>query len=299
MAANNPDKCLITFWGTRGSIPTPGRATEKYGGNTPCVSARHGDHIVIFDAGTGIRGLGLELADEIATKQEALPIYLFLSHTHWDHIQGLPFFTPVYIPETHLTIFGSANAGGPLSEVLMGQMNPTYFPIDMSNLAANIAVHELKEQTITVGQMQVSWQQQLFHPGGTVRYALEIDGKKFVYASDVELDFAFDPDNPSEDAAKAAQEYLDFVAGADLLIADGQYTDSEYESKKGWGHTSLSVLFDAAHRAKVKKLAVFHHEPLFSDSYIDQLYAQYGRKYYEADPPMKIFWSREGTTLSL
>lgn len=298
MAASG-DKCLITFWGARGSIPTPGRVTEKYGGNTPCVSARCGDNLVVFDAGTGIRELGNELNEEFENTAGQIPINIFLSHTHWDHIQGLPFFAPAYKAKTPITIFGSPRKEGVLNDVLQGQMKSSYFPVDMSNLGADITIQELNESELSLGEFKINWQEQIYHPGGTVRYSLNHKNKKLVYATDVELNLAFAPQDKFEEAKQEADRYLEFIADSDLLIADGQYTDKQYQSKMGWGHTSLSVLFDAAYQARVKRLAVFHHEPDASDRVLDDLYIKHSRSYCAGEHMMEIFWAREGMSLSL
>lgn len=295
-SSSAPDKFVVTFWGTRGSIPTPGRITEKYGGNTPCVAVQHKDTIIILDAGSGIRNYGLVLAEEFAN-DGSRPIHLFLSHTHWDHIQGLPFFAPAYMPGTELTILG--RKGAILKEILAGQMSTDYFPIDMSMLAAKLDVREMSSDVIQIGDVTVDWQEQVEHPGGCARYRLQVGDKRLVYASDVELDKIFYPDEPSEEREQLAQEYIDFVRGADLLIADGQYTEEEYKSKRHWGHTSIPVILDVAYQAGVKQVAVFHHDPLASDKHLDALWVQYNAEYSAKSPPMTIFWAREGLTVPI
>ena len=290
----------VTFWGTRGSIPTPGRITEKYGGNTPCVSIQSNGEYIIFDAGSGIRNYGLELQNGgLGTDENPLTLYLFLSHTHWDHIQGLPFFNPAYIKGNKLVIYGSPKKERILESILSGQMDLQYFPITMSTLAADVSVKEITEEAIRFGDVVVDWQEQHYHPGGCIRYRVLANGKKIVYASDVELDMAFYPEKKTKETESNAQEYLDFIEGADLLIADGQFTGEEYATKAGWGHTSIPVLLEVAYRAKVKQLALFHHDPQHSDKFLNDLWSKYSPQYHTADPAMHIFWAREGLTMPI
>lgn len=292
-------KPLITFWGTRGSISTPGRITEKYGGNTPCVTVQYEDICVILDAGTGIRNLGIELEEEIQRKGNQASLHLFLSHTHWDHIQGFPFFQPVFIKDTKLTIHGNPHRERVVASILKNQMDSDYFPVSMSDVAADISMQEIKEEVIALGPIVVDWQEQHFHPGGSVRYRLNVDGKKIVYATDVELNMAFDPGSTEPNKEALAQEYRDFIQEADLLIADGQYTDEEYASKPGWGHTSIPLLLEIASQARVKQLAVFHHDPQHSDKFLDELRMESRSKYGIDEIDMELFWAREGMTLAI
>jgi len=299
MTSFNNDKTLITFWGTRGSVSTPGRITEKYGGNTPCVSLSHRGTTVILDAGTGIRNLGLELVQGEDTQAHPLSLHLFLSHTHWDHIQGLPFFQPAYLESTHLTIYGSPKKERFLGAVLKGQMDYDYFPVDMSSLTAEIHIQEISEEIIQLGPIKVDWQEQVYHPGGSVRYRFHIKGKKIVYATDIELDQLFCETDTDEKRESLCREYLEFIDKADLLIADGMYTGDEYPNKRGWGHSSIPVLIEIACRARVRQLAVFHHDPQHSDTFLDDLWVKNRPKYVSGSHHMVLFWAREGLTLSV
>ncbi|RLC23965.1 MAG: MBL fold metallo-hydrolase [Deltaproteobacteria bacterium] len=296
MNASGADRMLITFWGTRGSISTPGRATEKYGGNTPCVFIRYGDIRIIFDAGTGIRGLGLLLAREMEGGKDPAPLHLFLSHTHWDHIQGLPFFKPAYRKGARITIYGSSNKERFLENVLKRQMDMDYFPVGLSDMAADIRIREMSDETVVIGPVVVDWQEQVFHPGGSVRYRLSAGGKRVVYATDVELDRIVRPEKEDADSARYVQEYLEFIEDADLLIADGQYTAEEYGKKAEWGHTSIPVIIGLARRAGVRQLAIFHHDPQHSDGMIDRLWKEC-QDDRVGGGLTEIFWAREGMTL--
>jgi phosphoribosyl 1,2-cyclic phosphodiesterase len=298
VCADSPHKLLTTFWGTRGSISTPGSSTKKYGGNTPCVSVQYGESAVVLDAGTGIRPLGLELARRLKTSPPS-PQHILLSHTHWDHIQGLPFFEPAYMPGAELIIYGSPQKESFLEAILRGQMDINYFPVEMKELAANVTIREVGDQTISIGDLQIDIQEQVCHPGGSVRFRLEAAGKRVVYATDVELDAIFNPEEPSVAMDRLATEYREFIADADLLIGDAQFTADEYVGKKGWGHTSIPTLLRIAHEQHVKQLAVFHHDPERSDTRIDALWHQHAPEYSSATPPMKVFWAREGMTVEL
>jgi len=291
---------LITFWGTRGSITTPGRLTEKYGGNTPCVALTYEDTYIIFDAGTGMRPLGIELIEDFTKEGGPAPsFHLFLSHTHWGHVHGIPFFLPVFIKDTKLTIHGSPHKERYIEAILKSQMDSGYFPISMSDVAADVSIQCISEEVITLGSVVVDWQEQHFHPGGSLRYRLNVDGKKIVYATDVELNLIFDPDSKEPNKEALAQEYRDFIYEADLLIADGQYTEEEYSTKVGWGHASISLLLEIANQSKVKQLAVFHHDPQHSDKFLDALSMESRSKYRFDEGEMDVFWAREGMTLAI
>jgi len=299
MTTNKNEKMFVTFWGTRGSISTPGRITEKYGGNTPCVSVRYDDTQIIFDAGTGIRNLGIELLEEIKGDENPTLLHLFLSHTHWDHIQGLPFFLPSYHKNTKLIIYGSHRKERFLASILKEQMDFDYFPVSMSSFAADISIREMDDKVMQIGPLVIGWQEQVYHPGGSVRYKIIINGSKIVYATDVELNRIFDNLKDNETNENLAREYMDFIQDADLLIADAQYTEEEYTEKVGWGHSSVSVLLETAFKANVKQLAVFHHDPQHSDQFLDDLWMGTRSKYSSNERKMDVFWAREGMTLAI
>jgi len=290
---------LVTFWGTRGSIATPGRLTEKYGGNTPCVSVVHDHTHIILDAGTGIRQLGLSYEEQFEKKNTVFPLHLFLSHTHWDHIQGLPFFDLAYQKDARINIYGSYHKERLLESILKGQMDVNYFPVSFSEMAADIRIQQVSENPVTLDRIRVEWQEQIFHPGGSVRYGLNAAGKRIVYATDVELDRIFRIGFDEPERKRHLREYLEFVAGADLLIADGQYTDDEYKKKAGWGHTSMPVILDLAKEAGIKQLAVFHHEPRHSDKDLDRYWKDAQRRLDESNSALNVFWAREGMTVAV
>jgi phosphoribosyl 1,2-cyclic phosphodiesterase len=224
---------------------------------------------------------------------------LFLSHTHWDHIQGLPFFQPAYEKDTAITIYGSSYKEKFLASILKGQMDYEYFPVSMAVFSADIRIQEISEEALQVGKLVVEWQEQVYHPGGSVRYGLLVDGKKIVYATDIELNRIFRSGSGNEKDHALAHDYLHFIENADLLIADGQYTDEEYASKVGWGHSSIQLLVDIAYQAQVKQLAVFHHDPQHSDKFLDAFWMENRSRFQSDYKKMDIFWAREGITLAV
>ena len=307
MTQKKSSKTLVSFWGTRGSVPTPGGTTEKYGGNTACVSVEYGATEIILDAGTGIRALGISIMNRNqertkTNKPKKRTLHLLLSHTHWDHIQGLPFFEPAYAEGTKLIIYGSPKKGRFLDSILAGQMDVNYFPVDMNALSADITIKEIPSDTVLkVGRVEVSNQEQIRHPGGSLRYRLKCGKKTIVYATDVELDTFLGTKPKTQQNRNLAKQYREFIRNADLLIADGQYTAQEYAKRKGlkWGHTSIPLLVKTAYEEGVKQLAVFHHDPQNSDSALDTLWAKYAPEYNAREPAMNIFWAREGMTLAI
>ncbi len=303
----------IKFWGVRGSIPCPGPLTVKYGGNTPCIDLRLQDtgRQIIIDAGSGIRELGNYMMAHDLPKGP-IDTDIFLSHTHWDHIMGFPFFTPGYLPTTKLRIHGPVTLeGGSLEQVMAGQMTYRYFPIREVELAADIEYIELKEGRIDLGDGLILTTKYLNHPILCLGYRFEYQGKVFCTAYDTEPFrnlFPSDPEDPDYDELMAEEGRLvadeqnqaveQFIAGADLLVYDSQYTLQEYESSKlGWGHTSLEYACEAAGRAGVKAMALFHHDPMRSDDQLDQLSLTHCQPGRYGDT--RIFFAREGMELEL
>jgi phosphoribosyl 1,2-cyclic phosphodiesterase len=291
---------FVRFWGTRGSIPTPGPSTRKYGGNTSCVEIRSGEDLIICDGGSGLRDLGLDLL-----KRGSKPVvgHMFFSHPHWDHIQGFPFFAPVYLPASTLYVYGASKGDRRFHDLLSGQMRSDYFPVDFSELRASIEARDLDASGGEVGPVKVRTFG-LEHPGGAIAYSFEREGRKVVYATDNELDrrFPVDFDARKDKAARrpVPQDYVDFVAGADLLIADSQYTDDEYPQKAGWGHSRAFTVVDAALLAKVGQLALFHHDPMHSDQDLDRLVGESReRAAATSRDDFVVFGAREGLELRI
>ena len=298
----------IRFWGVRGSIPSPGPKTQKYGGNTACTELRVGpaNRIIIIDAGSGIRTLGNYL---MANDLPKGPIRadIFLSHTHWDHIMGYPFFTPIYIPGTKLKVHGPVSfEEDPLEEVVGGQMKYRYFPVNMGELASEIDYIRLKEDPhIDLGEGLVLRTKLLNHPITALGYRFEYGKKAVCTCYDTEPFrnlFITDSSHPAYDEAMAFEgeevaieqnkAVEQFFAGADLLIYDAQYTAAEYGARLNWGHTAMEYAIEAANRAGVKRLALFHHDPDRTDATLDELaeiYCQPG-KYGSTE----VLFAREG-----
>lgn len=294
---------LVKFWGTRGSIPTPGRLTEKYGGNTSCVEVRIGDRILIFDCGTGLRDLGISYLQEFGNN--GVEAHIFLSHTHWDHIQGFPFFMPAFRRGNTFYLYGAASRRESINQLLSGQMQPEYFPARMDDMEASFHFRAFRDIVDLGDGIQVEIGE-LYHPGTSYGFAIHYQGSKIVYATDNELNMGLklmrDKDFSSgwlDPMLTLKSHLLPFFSGADLLIADCQYTDAEYFSKLGWGHASVSAVAEVALKANVKRLALFHHEPLHADRVVDMLVADCKRYVQHRSNTLEVFGAREGMVLKL
>jgi phosphoribosyl 1,2-cyclic phosphodiesterase len=295
-------KLGVTFWGTRGSIAAPGPATTVYGGNTSCVEVRAGEDILIFDAGTGIRELGLALIKEFHNRP--LTVHLFISHTHRDHIQGFPFFMPAYMPGTTVQLYGAPGPGRSLEKLLAGQMNPDYFPVALGDMAAKIQMHEFQGTSFQIGNTTVA-ATYLNHPGMTLGYRVTTGGKTIVYATDNEQYRAtLEHVGQRAEAGRQFGQHLDeafvsFVSGADLYIGEAQYTDEEYRERIGWGHSPLSATVEVALKANVKSLALFHHDPMHSDDVVAAMEAEARRLVTSRGGTLHCFAAREGQKLEV
>lgn len=303
----------VRFWGVRGSIPSPGPTTQKYGGNTACIELRVGpeDRIIIIDAGSGIRTLGNYLMANDLPKGP-ISADIFLSHTHWDHIMGYPFFTPIYVPGTTLRVHGPVSfEDDPLEEVVGGQMKYRYFPINLGELASKVEYKRLKEDpSIDMGDGLHLSTKLLNHPITSLGYRFEYEGKVVCTCYDTEPFrnlFITDPDDPDYDEVMALEgeevaveqnlAIEQFFSGADLLIYDAQYTDEEYSARINWGHTTMEYAIGAANRAGVKKLALFHHDPDRLDSTLDELAKIYCEPGKFGDT--EVFFAREAMEIQL
>jgi phosphoribosyl 1,2-cyclic phosphodiesterase len=254
---------IVRFWGTRGSIATPGEATVKYGGNTACTEVRCGDQLLILDAGTGIRGLGVSLLREF--QQRPIKGHIFIGHTHWDHIQGFPFFAPAFNPNNEFSIYSLHGAEKPLKKIFRGQMDSDYFPVLLSDMNAHLEFCEL-ESEVDLGATRVSYVF-LNHPGLAVGFRISFAGRSLVYISDHETYGRLTPNGQGPNLMDI--DIARFAEGADLLISEAQYTEEEYAQKKGWGHSTFLDALDRAAQAKVKSLAIIHHDPSHDDVFMD------------------------------
>ncbi len=297
----------IKFWGVRGSIPCPGPSTVKYGGNTACIEVWFEDieRLIIIDAGSGIRELGNDMLKRDMMKK-GIRAEILLTHTHWDHIMGFPFFTPIYIPGAKLSVYGPVTyEDETLEETVGGQLTYRYFPVRQAELAAKIEYISLKEEKLDLGDGIKLTTKYLNHPVLCLGYRLEYKGKTLCTAYDTEPFqnvFCSDPDDPSydegmfregEEVAKEENQRLgSFFSRSDLLIYDAQYTRDEYSpSKIGWGHTSIEHAIEFSEGCGVKRLALFHHEPLRSDEEIDKLTDKYCGPRKESG--MEVSFARE------
>lgn len=258
----------VRFWGVRGSIPTPGAKTVKYGGNTPCIEIRAGSELIIIDGGSGLRNLGQTLLDEMP-----LVARMFFTHFHWDHIQGFPFFLPAFIKGNRFDLFGSNKLSGTLAETLAGQMNFPNFPVSLSDMAAHMKFHDLREgEAVACGDAVIS-NAQLNHPGGVFGYRVDFGGHAVVVATDTE--------HYSVPDAKL----VELAEGADVLIYDAMYTPEEYAGddsrapKTGWGHSTWEEAVKVVDAARVRKLVLYHHDPEHDDAMIDRIEAEAQRAF--------------------
>ncbi len=253
----------VTFWGVRGSIPSPGPDTTEFGGNTSCVEVRAGDVLVIFDGGTGLRLLGKKLVREMP-----ITAHIFFSHVHWDHIQGFPFFDPAFVPGNAIYLYGGNNVSRTLEETLAGQMDHPSFPVHLTEMGARMTFLDLYEgQTVHLesadGDQVTVTTARGNHPNGVWAFRVEHKGSSVMYATDTEHYAIVDP--------KLAR----LAKGVDVLIYDAQYTPEEYAGtsgrggpKVGWGHSTFAAAVDLAKAADVKKLVLFHHDPSQSDAQV-------------------------------
>lgn len=289
----------MKFWGVRGSIPTPGPTTLHYGGNTSCIEIRAAGQIIILDAGTGLRLLGRELMAEFG--ERPLDLTLLLTHTHWDHIQGLPFFLPVYQPNNRLRILGYEGARLGLETVLKSQMESPFFPIGLKEVPANIRIEELKDWDFDLGQVSVS-ACNACHPGKCVGYRLSVAGRAMAFFPDNELRrsppgaaAAASPGSPSRDGQ---QDLVEFVRGVDVLVMDAQYDADEYERHVGWGHGCVDEVVALALEAQAKRLYLFHHDPNHDDAKISEMVV-HARTLAARKGELQVEAAREGSTVQL
>jgi len=251
----------ITFWGVRGSIPSPGPDTVGVGGNTSCVEVRAGKLLLVFDGGTGLRVLGKTLLKEMP-----ITAHLFFSHVHWDHIQGFPFFDPAFVPGNVINLYGGNNVSRTLEETLAGQMDHPSFPVHLTDMGAKMHFHDVLEGVPIEldagdGTKAVITSAHGNHPNGVWAYRVDHGGKSVMYATDTEHYAVVDP------------RLAALAKNVDVLIYDSQYTPEEYAgtagtggSKVGWGHSTFAEAVRLVKEAQAKKLVLYHHDPMQSDA---------------------------------
>ena len=293
----------IKFWGTRGSIAVPGDATLRYGGNTTCVTVRANDEIIVLDAGSGIRPLGIDLEKEFGT--QPIKLSLLVTHAHWDHIQGLPFFKPAYDSKNEISIFGFDETGATFRQILAEPMKSPFFPIAMRELSGKIAIKKLNDMTFSVGTVQVC-AAFVNHPGGCAGYRLNTSAGSVAFLPDHEPYEFFlhsprannmSPEQAKKTAANDRAGLVQFLHRSDILILDAQYTDEEYEKYIGWGHGSVSSAVSLALDAEVHRLVLFHHDPNHDDQMVDKMVKEARLQVTKSGKSLEIEAAREGAEI--
>jgi len=283
----------VQFWGTRGSIAKPGPGTARYGGNTSCVELRSGrGTLIVIDCGTGAHSLGQRL-EQSGVKAG----HILISHTHWDHIQGIPFFAPLFAPGTEWDIYGPKGLAQSLRDTLSGQMQYAYFPVALEQFAATIRYHDLVEGAFSIDDVKV-FTHYLNHTALTLGYRLEADGVSAVYACDHEP-FSRSLAAGEGDIGEQDLRHAEFFRDADLLIHDAQFTAAEYPAKIGWGHSSAEYAVRLARHAGVKRLALTHHDPMRDDDGIDRLVEGIRARLQREASPLEVFAAFEGQSVEV
>ena len=297
----------LRFWGVRGSYPAPFDSHCKVGGNTSCVEIRIGDHVVICDAGSGIIPLG----NELMKQQEVREISIILTHYHWDHISGLPFFVPAFVPGWKIHFFGPGETEQDIAKHISDQMKAPYFPVETETWLADVKYIEAGSNPLQIGPIAIE-HFNVHHPGSTYGYRIEAGSKTIVYASDNELSFI----NQSIERRKAEfdmheqtlleemkeeekRRALEFMQGVDILIHDAQYTPEDYQKKRGWGHSCYIDTVTSAIDAGVGDLYLFHVDPNYDDDQIDRMHAHSLELIEKAKAKVNCHVAREGMQIDL
>jgi phosphoribosyl 1,2-cyclic phosphodiesterase len=278
----------VTIWGCRGSLATPGRGTLKFGGNTSCLAAELSDGtLIVLDAGTGIRNLGMHLVGHGPRE-----IHLCLTHFHLDHVEGIGFFAPLFDARTELHIWGPASTERSLEERVSLYLSPPVFPLSLSDIPARLHFHDLPDEPWRIGSAEV-FAALVSHPGPTVGYRLTENGSAFAYIPDHEPAIGVPLESLSPDWVSG----FPIAAGAAALVHDAQYSEEEYPSKVGWGHSSVADAVVFARLAGVGQLLLFHHDPLHDDRKLEALQERARELWTGETEPPGI--AREGMTIEL
>jgi len=305
-AGDDSQLARIRFWGVRGSIPVPGKGTVRYGGNTSCVEVRANGEIILLDAGSGIRLLGLALDEEFGSR--SMKLTLLITHTHWDHIQGLPFFSPAYNQNNLIRVLGYEGARAGLATILASQMETPFFPVSLRQLPSHLAIEELKEMEFQIGKVQVR-AKFANHPGICAGYRLFTNSGSIAYFPDNEpyeqlkLQLAsrdgIGEEEARDFAAAERAKMVEFLQDCDVAILDTQYTDEEYAKHIGWGHSSLSSVVSLALDADVRQLLLFHHDPNHDDEMIGKMVEQARGLVAKSGKALEVEAAREGAEILL
>lgn len=274
---------IVRLWGTRGSVASPGPETVRYGGNTACVEVRTDDALLVLDAGTGIRRLGSSLREHQGR------IDLLLTHLHLDHLQGIGFFEPCFRPEIELHIWGPPSTTMDLHERLSRYLSPPLFPVLLRDLGSRVSLHDVPNEPFSIGSVTIRGEA-VIHPGPTVGYRITSGGRTLAYLPDHEPALGA-PSFPVSPEWTSGHRLAD---GADVLIHDAQYTEAEYASRAGWGHSSMEQTWAFARQAGAHRLVTFHHDPGHADDQLDDLVAN-----LQARDGPDVVGGREGLELSL
>lgn len=306
MSALSGSSTRLRLWGVRGSIPVPGPGTVRYGGNTACVEIRADEELIVLDAGSGIRELGLALQNEFGSRP--IKLSLLITHAHWDHIQGFPFFVPAYNDKNQIRIFGFNGANSGLQEILKGQMATPFFPVALYDLPGRIQFENLESMEFKIGKVRIH-AKRMNHPGVCVGYRVLTTKGSIAYLPDNEPYDAFklhsseshllSPEQTQKRAREDRAELVKFLQGSDILILDSQYTDEEYQTHVGWGHGSLSSAISLASDAGVRKLILFHHDPTHNDQTIDKMVQTARKLAAKTKNDLEVEGAREGAEMIL
>src|ERR1700745_2264759 len=304
VSASSPS-VRLRFWGTRGSIAVPSPETLRYGGNTTCVELRADSEIIVLDAGSGIRPFGIALDREFQARP--IELSLLITHAHWDHIQGFPFFKPAYDSKNEIRIFGFDGAGATFREIMTEPMRSPFFPISMRELSARMDINKLTEMKFSLGQLDIH-AAFVNHPGVCAGYRIFTSGGSVAFLPDHEPYEFFlhsargkqlSPNQAKEIAADQHAALIQFLRGSDVLILDSQYTDQEYKTHIGWGHGSISSAVALALEAQVQTLLLFHHDPSHDDQMVDTMVESARQIAIQTGSHLEVAGAQEGKEILL
>ena len=293
----------IKLWGTRGSIAVPGRETLRYGGNTTCIELRADGELIVLDAGSGIRPLGVALKQEF--QDRPINLSLLITHAHWDHIQGFPFFKPAYDPKNEIRILGFDGAGATFREIITEPMRSPFFPIRMRELSAETEITKLTEMKFSLGKVNVH-AAFVNHPGVCAGYRIFTSTGSIAFLPDHEPYEFFlhaargqplTPEQAKEIATNEHARLVQFLRGSEILVLDSQYTDKEYQTHIGWGHGSVSSAVSLALEAEVQTLLLFHHDPSHDDKVVDTMVESARELATKSGRPLQVTGAQEGREL--